>query len=126
VYARMLGDKMREHQVNVWLINTGWTGGSYGVGHRINLSHTRALIKAALENKLAAIDFENHPVFGFAMPKECPGVPSEILNPRKTWNDKNAYEEKANYLASLFIKNFEKYSNGVTDGILAAAPKKNL
>lgn len=126
VYAKMLGDKMQKHRVNVWLINTGWTGGSYGVGHRINLSQTRALIKAALENKLSAIDFENHPVFGFAMPKECPGVPSEFLNPRNTWKDKNAYDEKVKYLAGLFIKNFEKYSGGVSDDVLAAAPEHNL
>ena len=117
---------MQKHRVNVWLINTGWTGGSYGVGHRINLSQTRALIKAALENKLSAIDFENHPVFGFAMPKECPGVPSEFLNPRNTWKDKNAYDEKVKYLAGLFIKNFEKYSSGVSDDVLAAAPEHNL
>jgi phosphoenolpyruvate carboxykinase (ATP) len=126
VYARMLGDKMQAHQVNVWLINTGWTGGCYGTGHRINLSHTRALIKAALENKFAGIDFGTHEIFDFAIPKECPGVPSQLLSPRNTWSDKNAYEQKATYLASLFIKNFEKYSSGVTDDILAAAPKQNL
>jgi phosphoenolpyruvate carboxykinase (ATP) len=126
VYAKMLGDKLQKHQVNVWLVNTGWTGGSYGIGHRINLSHTRALIKAALENKFDEIELETHEMFGFAIPKECPGIPSQLLNPRNTWTDKNAYEEKANYLASLFIKNFEKYSSGVTDDILAAAPKPNL
>jgi len=126
VYAKMLGDKMQRHQVNVWLINTGWTGGSYGTGHRINLSHTRALIKAALENKFEGIGFEADSLFGFAIPRECPGIPSELLSPRNTWGDKDAYEEKANYLASLFIKNFEKYRSGVTDDILAAAPKHNL
>ena len=126
VYARMLGNKMQKHRVNVWLINTGWTGGCYGTGHRINLSHTRALIKATLENKFAGIDFETCKMFGFAIPKECPGVPWELLNPRNTWSDKNAYDEKATYLASLFIKNFEKYSSGVTGEILAAAPKQNL
>jgi phosphoenolpyruvate carboxykinase (ATP) len=126
VYAKMLGDKMQKHQVSVWLINTGWTGGSYGTGHRINLSHTRALIKAALENKFAGTDFETHQIFGFAMPKTCPGVPSELLNPQNTWNDKNAYIEKANYLAGLFIKNFEKYRRAGKDDIMAAAPKQNL
>ena len=125
VYARMLGDKMQKHQVNVWLINTGWTGGCYGIGHRINLSHTRTLIKAALENKFDGIELGTHEIFGFAIPKECPGIPSELLNPRNTWTDKHAYDEKANYLASLFIKNFEKYSSGVADDILAAAPKQN-
>jgi phosphoenolpyruvate carboxykinase (ATP) len=125
-YAKMLGDKMQKHHVNVWLINTGWTGGSYGTGHRIKLSHTRALIKAALENKFAETDFETHDIFGFAMPKACPNIPSQLLNPRNTWNDQNAYEEKANYLAGLFIKNFEKYGNDVTDDIVAAAPKHTL
>jgi phosphoenolpyruvate carboxykinase (ATP) len=123
VYAQMLGDKMQKHEVNVWLINTGWTGGPAGVGHRLELSHTRAMIIAALEGKLNNVEFENHPVFWIAMPKECPDVPSEILNPGNTWVDKNAYGEKAKYLASLFIKNFEKYSNGVNDDVLAAAPK---
>jgi phosphoenolpyruvate carboxykinase (ATP) len=123
VYAQMLGDKMQKHEVNVWLINTGWTGGPAGVGHRLELSHTRAMIIAALEGKLNNVEFENHPVFGIAMPKECPDVPSEILNPGNTWVDKNVYGEKAKYLASLFIKNFEKYSNGVNDDVLAAAPK---
>jgi phosphoenolpyruvate carboxykinase (ATP) len=123
VYAQMLGDKMQKHEVNVWLINTGWTGGPAGVGHRLELSHTRAMIIAALEGKLNNVEFENHPVFGIAMPKECPDVPSEILNPGNTWVDKNAYGEKAKYLASQFIKNFEKYSNGVNDDVLAAAPK---
>ena len=126
VYAKMLGDKIQKHQVNVWLINTGWTGGCYSIGHRIDLSHTRALIRAALENKFAGVDFETHEIFEFAIPKECPDIPPELLNPRNTWSDKNAYEEKATYLASLFIKNFEKYSSGVTDDILAAAPKQNL
>jgi phosphoenolpyruvate carboxykinase (ATP) len=126
VYAKMLGDKMQRHQVNVWLINTGWTGGPYGVGHRMNLSHTRELIKAALENKFNGIAFETHEVFGFAIPTECPGIPPELLNPRNTWNDKNAYEEKAKCLANLFIKNFEKYNSGVPVEILAAAPKQNF
>lgn len=125
VYAKMLGDKMKSHKVNVWLINTGWTGGPYGVGHRMSLSHTRAMIKAALENKFSEIDFVNHPVFGFAMPAACPGIPSEILHPRNTWSDHNAYDEKAKYLANLFIRNFEKYTTGVHPEVLAAAPQHN-
>ena len=122
VYASMLGDRMQKHKVNVWLINTGWTGGSYGTGHRMKLSHTRAMINAAIENKFIDIEFENHPVFKFAVPKECPGVPCEILNPRNTWADKNAYDEKAKHLANLFIKNFEKYASDVNKEILNAAP----
>jgi phosphoenolpyruvate carboxykinase (ATP) len=123
VYAEMLGNKMQEQGVKVWLVNTGWTGGTVGIGHRMKLSHTRAMITAALENKFDDVGFDEHPVFGMAIPKKCPNIPIEILNPRNTWNDKNAYDETAKYLASLFIKNFEKYSDGVRAGILAAAPK---
>ncbi len=122
-YAEMLGEKMRKHNVNVWMINTGWSGGPYGVGQRMKLPYTRAMITAALEGKLDNVEFEEHPVFGMQMPTECPGVPSEVLNPRETWADKTAYDEKAKDLASQFRKNFEKYANGVNDEILAAAPK---
>lgn len=122
-YAHMLGDKMQEHKVNVWMVNTGWTGGPYGVGTRMKLKFTRAMITAALEGKLNNIQYENHPMFGVAVPKECPDVPAEVLDPRNTWVDKNAYDEKAKYLASLFLKNFEKYSAGVSKEVLAAAPK---
>jgi len=121
-YAHMLGEKMQKNKVNVWMINTGWTGGPVGEGHRMKLSYTRAMITAALEGKLNNVDYDSHPVFGVAMPVECPGVPSELLNPRNTWNDKEAYDEKAKYLAGLFIKNFEKYKDGVTEEILNAAP----
>lgn len=122
-YAKMLGDKMQNQNANVWLINTGWTGGPYGVGSRMKLSFTRAMITAALEGKLYNIEMEQDPIFGLAIPKKVPGIPSEILNPRNTWADKNAYDEKAKYLAGLFIKNFEKYASGVSEEILAAAPK---
>lgn len=121
-YAQMLGEKMQENKVNVWMVNTGWTGGPYGTGHRMKLSFTRAMITAALEGKLDGVAYETHPVFGVAMPLECPGVPSELLNPRNTWADPKAYDEKAAYLAGLFRKNFEKYADGVTPEILAAAP----
>ncbi|HET9823784.1 MAG TPA: phosphoenolpyruvate carboxykinase (ATP) [Chitinophagaceae bacterium] len=123
IYAQMLGKKMKQHNVNVWLINTGWTGGPYGVGRRMSLIHTRAMIRAALEDKFSNIEFANHPVFGFATPVECPDVPREILNPLNTWNDKNAYDEKARYLQTLFIKNFEKYESGVHAEVHAATPK---
>ncbi len=121
-YAQMLGDKMRENKVNVWMINTGWTGGPYGVGKRMKLKFTRAMITAALEGKLHNIEFDFHPVFGMAVPKECPGVPSQVLDPRNTWADKNDYDEKAKYLAGLFIKNFEKYKDGVSAEVIGAAP----
>jgi phosphoenolpyruvate carboxykinase (ATP) len=122
-YAEMLGQKMQKHKVNVWLINTGWTGGPHGVGSRMKLKFTRAMITAALEGKLNNVEFETHPVFGMAIPKSCPDVPTEVLNPRNTWADKNAYDEKAKYLGSLFIRNFEKYAAGVNEEILNAAPK---
>jgi phosphoenolpyruvate carboxykinase (ATP) len=122
-YAQMLGEKMQEHNVNVWLINTGWTGGAYGTGSRMKLSYTRAMITAALEGKLDTVNFENHEVFGMAIPTSCPNVPTEILNPKNTWADNNAYDEKAKYLGSLFVRNFEKYAAGVSAEVLAAAPK---
>lgn len=122
-YAAMLGEKMRKNKVNVWMINTGWTGGPYGVGSRMKLKYTRAMITAALEGKLDNVDFNTHKVFGVAIPAECPGVPSEVLDPGNTWTDKNAYDEKAAYLAGLFIKNFEKYQDGVSKEVLDAAPK---
>lgn len=122
-YAHMLGDKMQEHKVNVWMVNTGWTGGPYGEGHRMKLKYTRAMITAALEGKLNNVEFECHPVFGMAIPKECPGVPAEVLNPKNTWADGAAYDEKAAYLAGLFVRNFEKYASGVSEEVKAAAPK---
>ena len=122
-YAEMLGKKMTDANVNVFMINTGWSGGPYGIGSRMKLAYTRAMITAALEGKLDKVDFEAHPVFGMMMPKECPNVPSTILNPRNTWADKNAYDEKAVSLGKQFVKNFEKYAAGVSDEILGAAPK---
>ncbi len=121
-YAAMLGKKMQEHNVNVWLINTGWTGGPYGVGNRMKLSYTRAMITAALNGELDNASFSRHDVFGMEIPDNCPGVPAELLHPRNTWKDKEAYDKQANMLASLFVKNFEKYREGVEAAILAAAP----
>lgn len=122
-YAEMLGKKMEKHNVNVWLINTGWTGGPYGVGHRMKLSYTRAMITAALDGKLDDVATVADPIFGVQVPKEVPGVPTEVLTPKNTWADKAAFDEKAKYLAGLFVKNFEKYANGVSQEILDAAPK---
>ncbi|GAB4094434.1 phosphoenolpyruvate carboxykinase (ATP) [Flaviaesturariibacter terrae] len=122
-YAEMLGRKMEENQVNVWLVNTGWTGGPYGVGSRMKLGFTRAMISAALDGALDNVETVTDPVFGVAIPKEVPGVPTELLTPRSTWIDKAAYDEKAKYLAGLFIKNFEKYASGVSEEIRNAAPK---
>lgn len=122
-YAEMLGKKMNDHNVNVWMINTGWSGGPYGVGSRMKLSFTRAMITAALEGKLDNVEYAQHRVFGMMMPTECPGVPGEILSPRNTWTDKDAYDATAKNLAGQFIKNFEKYASGASEEILAAAPK---
>ncbi len=122
MYAEMLGRKMKEHDVKIWMVNTGWTGGQLGTGTRIKLSLTRAMIAAALEGKLDSAAFETHPPFGFAIPLSCPGVPSALLNPKNTWEDQNAYDETARKLASLYRKNFEKYAAGVGGEILSAAP----
>jgi phosphoenolpyruvate carboxykinase (ATP) len=122
-YAEMLGKKMRENKVNIWMVNTGWSGGAYGVGQRMKLSYTRAMITAVLNGELDNVTFEAHPVFGMLMPASCPNVPEQILNPKNTWTDKDAYDATAKKLAAEFIKNFEKYASGVNDEILAAAPK---
>lgn len=123
-YAAMLGKKMQENKVNVWLINTGWSGGAYGEGSRMKLKYTRAMISAALNGSLNNVPTTNDTVFGFAIPDSCPDVPSEILTPRNTWENKEAYDEKANYLAGLFINNFKKYEDGADATIIAAAPKQ--
>lgn len=122
-YAEMLGKKMDENNVNVWLVNTGWTGGSYGVGSRMKLPYTRAMITAALKGELNEVEFTKHPVFGMQMPNTCPNVPSDILNPRNTWSDKDAYDQKANELAAAFVKNFGKYADFANEEILAGAPE---
>jgi phosphoenolpyruvate carboxykinase (ATP) len=122
-YADMLGAKMNSGNVNVWLVNTGWSGGSYGVGSRMKLKYTRAMINAALNGELNDVNYISHPIFGVEIPTSCPNVPDELLNPRDTWSDQDAYDKKANHLANLFVDNFKKYEDGVSDEILAAAPK---
>ena len=122
-YAKLLGELLNKYNVNVWLVNTGWSGGAYGVGSRMKLSLTRAMISAALEGKLDNVAYSEDPVFGLAMPTEVPGVPSEILNPRNTWADKVAYDNKANELAAKFNANFDKFSEFADAEMRAAAPK---
>jgi phosphoenolpyruvate carboxykinase (ATP) len=123
-YADLLGKKLAEHpEVNVWLINTGWSGGAYGTGHRMSLKHTRSMITAALNGELNNVAYTAHDTFGVLIPQSCPNVPSELLNPRDTWSDKAAYDEKAKHLAELFVKNFEKYAAQASPAILSAAPK---
>ncbi|MCB2410857.1 phosphoenolpyruvate carboxykinase (ATP) [Hymenobacter sp. BT178] len=123
-YAEMLGQKMDENpDVNVWLINTGWTGGSYGVGSRMKLGYTRAMITAALNGELNDVTFTKHPIFGVEVPAAVPGVPSDILDPRNTWSDKEAYDKTAASLADKFVHNFQKYADFANEQILAGAPK---
>jgi len=122
-YAEMMGKRLDESGAQVWMINTGWSGGSHGVGERIKLRFTRAMISAALEGQLDEVGYDTHEVFGLAMPKTCPNVPAEILNPRSTWADKAAYDTKANELAEKFVKNFEKYSDFANAEIMAASPR---
>ena len=122
VYAEMLSKKMQDAGVNVWLINTGWSAGPYGVGSRIKLKYTRAMITAILENKLDDVDFEQHPIFGLFMPKYCPNVPTEILDPMNTWLQKGAYISKAINLAHSFHLNFEKFASQASEQIIEGGP----
>jgi phosphoenolpyruvate carboxykinase (ATP) len=122
-YASLLGNKLRNSTIRVWLVNTGYSGGPYGIGKRMSLKHTRALITEALEARLDKVEYETHPIFGLAMPKTCANVPAEVLNPRNTWANKADYDAKANELAIAFNKNFEKFAGRAEQEILNAAPK---
>ena len=120
-YAAMLADKIKQHGSTVWLVNTGWTGGPYGVGSRFKLSYTRAILSAVLDGSLAGAKFVEHPVFGLHMPTAVPGVPTEVLDPRNTWADKAAYDAKAKDLATRFRANDAKYT--LSDAVRTAGPK---
>jgi len=122
VYAHMLVDRLEEHDVPVWLVNTGWTGGPYGTGSRMDISHTRNMVRAAINGELADVPTVVDPVFRVAVPTAVPGVPSEILQPRDTWSDKAAYDETAGRLARMFHANFEKYADGVSEAVRNAGP----
>ncbi|WP_336067683.1 phosphoenolpyruvate carboxykinase (ATP) [Mesoflavibacter sp. CH_XMU1404-2] len=122
VYAEMLSKKMQEAGVNVWLVNTGWSGGPYGVGSRIKLKYTRAMITAILNGELENVDFEQHPIFGLYMPKYCPNVPTEMLDPMNTWLQKGAYISKAIGLAHSFHLNFEKFAEKASKQIIEGGP----
>ncbi len=124
-YAKLFGEKMEKHEVNVWLINTGWTGGPYGIGSRMKLSFTRAMITAALEEKLDQVPFKKHPVFGFDVPQECENVPSEVLNPKSTWKNQSEYDIQAVKLAEAFISNFKQFEDFATEDILNGSPITN-
>lgn len=121
-YAELLGNKIKKHNVKVWLINTGWTGGAFGTGTRMKLKYTRAMISAALNGELDNVKYREHPIFNLQMPFNCPNVPDNLLNPRNTWTNADAYDEKANDLAMLFVKNFEQYAPYCKQAIIHAAP----
>jgi phosphoenolpyruvate carboxykinase (ATP) len=121
VYAEMLGRRLREHNAQCWLVNTGWQGGPYGVGKRMSLPYTRAMVNALVEGKLASVEYEIEPSFGFSIPKSCPGVPSQLLNPRNSWSDKPAYDKMAAELAARFAKNLERFD--APREVKAAGPK---
>jgi phosphoenolpyruvate carboxykinase (ATP) len=121
-YATMLSEKMREHGARCYLINTGWTGGPYGVGSRMDIAATRAMVRAAVEGKLDEAKTWEHPVFGLHVPEEVPGVPSRVLDPRDTWNDKGAYDKQARELARLFAENFKKFEDEMSGEVLKAGP----
>jgi phosphoenolpyruvate carboxykinase (ATP) len=121
-YAELLAEKMEKHGATAWLVNTGWTGGPHGVGSRISLKYTRAIIDAIHDGSLDNVRFEEDPLFGLAVPTSCPNVPAEILWPKNTWEDQAAFDKQARKLAELFIKNFEQYKEGSSQAIIDAGP----
>lgn len=126
VYAKLLGEKLEKHQTNVFLINTGWSGGPYGVGKRMKLSYTRAMVTAAIEGHLEHVSYELDPIFNVHVPTSCPGVSPEILSPRNTWIDKDAYDRQARKLAELFAKNILKFKNDIPLEIVEAGPQQGV
>ena len=121
-YAELLGEKMERYGVNAWFVNTGWTGGPYGVGERMAINHTRAIVNAVLDGQLDEGATTTDPIFGLEIPVRCPGVPEEVLEPRNTWNDKDAYDVQARKLAQQFADNFVQYADNVSDEVRAARP----
>jgi len=117
-----LAEKTERHDATVWLVNTGWSGGPYGVGERIKLGHTRRMVRAALAGELDSTEFGTDPVFGVAVPLEVRGVPAELLDPRSTWADKAAFDDKAADLARMFVENFAQYADGVSEEVRGAGP----
>jgi phosphoenolpyruvate carboxykinase (ATP) len=122
-YARMLGDRLAQHGAQAWLVNTGWTGGPFGIGERMNINHTRSMVRAALSGALDAVPTRVDSTFGLAVPTSCPDVPSEALDPRGTWADKDAYDRQAEKLATMFVENFAQFSGQVPADVEAAGPQ---
>ena len=121
-YAKMLGECMKKHGTQLWLVNTGWSGGAYGTGRRMKIKYTRALLKAALDGSLKNVKFIKDPIFNVEVPAECPGVPTEILTPRNTWQSSAAYQKTAYDLANRFNENFKKYESQSTPEVINAGP----
>ena len=122
-YAKLLADRIARHRATVWLVNTGWTGGPFGVGHRVRIQYTRAMVRAALEGKLTGVPTVTDGVFGIEVPTACPDVPAEVLQPRATWASKPTYDAQARKLAHMFAENFEQFAGGVSPEVLAAGPR---
>ena len=120
VYARLLGDRISRHGAKCWLVNTGWSGGRYGVGQRMRIAHTRAMVRAALDGRLAEVATAPDPNFGLSVPEACPDVPTEVLNPKTTWADQQAYDDTAREVARRFESNFSQFEGHVDDKIKAA------
>jgi phosphoenolpyruvate carboxykinase (ATP) len=123
VYARMLGERIARHSARVWLVNTGWTGGPAGVGRRMQIAYTRAMITAALTGQLDHVEYRRHPIFNLDMPATCPGVPDSVLQPRSTWLDAVRYDEQARKLATMFVENFKTFEKDVAPAVTGAGPK---
>jgi phosphoenolpyruvate carboxykinase (ATP) len=123
VYAQLLAKKIKEHRANCWLVNTGWTGGPYGVGSRMKIEFTRALLRAALDGSFEKVAMRPEPAFGFLVPAECPGVPSEILDPRGTWSCASDYDAQARKLAVLFQENFTQFKDQSSKSVQEAGPR---
>jgi len=123
IYGKLLGEKIKRYDVDCWLVNTGWTGGAYGIGKRISIAHTRAIISAILEGKLSEVEMKEDPIFNINVPTTCEGVPQDILTPRNTWNDGAAYDDKARNLARMFRENFKEFDFNVSRDIKQAGPK---
>jgi phosphoenolpyruvate carboxykinase (ATP) len=123
VYATMLGERIARHDSRVWLVNTGWTGGPYGVGSRMKIAHTRAMIRAALSGELDGVAYERDRIFNLDVPQRCPGVPAEVLNPRSTWKNASDYDAQAHKLARMFADNFKAFEADATPDVKAAGPQ---
>ena len=122
-YARLLKEKVLRYGADCWLVNTGWVGGQYGVGKRISIRYTRAMLNAALSGKLRDVEFKTDPIFGFQVPTTCPDVPDSVLDPATSWPNRELYRQRYTQLAARFIDNFKKFADDCTDDVKAAGPK---